>query len=253
MTDGTNDYVNTGRSTAAVEVEWNSGTNPSDYLATGKYTYGYFLGTTSTSQTPPSGGVFSNADIALATWFPVLGRLYREGSTYYFSKYYSYPEEVRIAGAFLPERHLQVTEYPATYTGTGWDMFTEIANTTLQGHTDYGDQTKWDKLVHATTPADSFVTWEEITRLSGVRIGQDLKLTPVANTGVEVLSYYANAGGYQFDLQDYFAYNKEYLSFPLTDEVDIINVYGHYNINAESNLTNINPFYVNTAVTWEEQ
>ena len=259
VTDGTDDIVNTGRSTAAVEVQWNTGSaNPSAYLADGKYTYGYFLGTTSESQNPPSGGVFSDSDITTATWFPVLGRLYREGSNYYFSKYYSYPEEVRIAGSFLPERHLQVTEYPATYANTGWDMFTEIENSTLQTHTDYGDQTKWDKLIDNNTPiTDSnyypFVTWEEITRLSGVRVGQDLKLTPVANTGVEVLSYYANAGGYQFDLQDYFAYNKEYLSFPLTDEVDIINVYGHYNINSESTLTNINPFYVNTAVTWEEQ
>ena len=249
--DGTNDFVNTGRSTGAVQVQWNSGTNPSTYLANGKYTYGYFLGTTSASPNPPAGGVFTDSDIQQTSWFPVLGRLYREGSNYYFSKYYSYPEEVKIAGAFLPERHLQVTEYPATYAGTGWEMFTEIANTTLQGHTSYGDQTKWDKL--DTSNTSSFVTWEEITRLSGVRIGQNLKLTPIANTGVEVLSYYANAGGYQFDLQDYFAYNKEYLSFPLTDEVDIINVYGHYNINSQSTLTSINPFYVNTAVTWEEQ
>jgi len=248
---GTNDVVSTGRSTAPVEVEWNTGTNPSTYLADGKYTYGYFLGTTSASQAIPTNGVFTDSDIVQTSWFPVLGRLYREGNNYYFSKYYSYPDEVRIAGSFLPERHLQVTEYPATYAGTGWEMFTEIANTTLQTHTDYGDQTKWDKL--DTSNTSSFVTWEEITRLSGVRIGQDLKLTPVTNTGVEVLSYYANAGGYQFDLQDYFAYNKEYLSFPLTDEVDIINVYGHYNINSEPTLTNINPFYVNTAITWEEQ
>lgn len=251
VTDGTNDFVNTGRSTGAVQVQWNTGTNPSTYLADGKYTYGYFLGSTSASPSPPANGVFTDSDIQQTSWFPVLGRLYREGSNYYFSKYYSYPEEVKIAGAFLPERHLQVTEYPATYAGTGWEMFTEIANTTLQGHTSYGDQTKWDKL--DTSNTSSFVTWEEITRLSGVRIGQNLKLTPVSNTGIEVLSYYANAGGYQFDLQDYFAYNKEYLSFPLTDEVDIINVYGHYNINSQPTLTSINPFYVNTAVTWEEQ
>ena len=252
---GTDDFVNTGRSTAPVEVDWNTGTNPSTYLtSSGKYTYGYFLGTT-TAQTIPTNGVFTDAEISETSWFPVLGRLYRKDvggvAKYYFSKYYSYPDEVEIAGAFLPERHLQITEYPATYANTGWDMFTEIQNSTLQTHTSYGDQTKWDKL--DTSDTNSFVTWEEITRLSGVRVGQNLKLTPVANTGVEVLSYYANAGGYQFDLQDYFAYNKEYLSFPLTDEVDIINVYGHYNINSESTLTNINPFYVNTAVTWEEQ
>lgn len=253
VTDGTNGYVNTKRSTGAVEVEWNTGTTPSVYLADGKYTYGYFLGTTSsaTISSIPSNGTLTDNDIAGTTWFPVLGRLYREGNKYYFSKYYSYPDKVIIAGAFLPERHLQITEYPATYAGTGWEMFTEIANTTLQGHTSYGDQTKWDKL--DTSDTSSFVDWEEITRLSGVKVGQNLKLTPIANTGTEILSYYVDRGGYQFDLQDYFAYNKEYLSFPLTDEVDIINVYGNYNINSESTLTDIKPFYVNTAITWEEQ
>ena len=249
-----NDYVNTKRSTTRKQVYWNTGVNPGSYLADGKYTYGYFLGTAPGDGNPPSpppGGVFADSNINDSTWFPVLGRLSREGSNYYFSKYYSYPEEIYISGAFLPERHLQLKEYAAAYSTTGWEMFEEISNTSLASHIDYGDQTKWDKL--DTSNQSSFVTWEEITRLSGVRVGQDLKLTPIANTGVEILSYYANAGGYQFDLQDYFAYNKEYLSFPLTDEVDLINVYGHYNINSENNLANINPFYVNTAVTWEEQ
>ena len=77
-----------------------------------------------------------------------------------------------------------------------------------------------------------------------------MKLTPVANTGNEILAYYGGPGGYQFDLQDYFAYNKEYLSFPLTDEVDILNIYGHYDI---SQAPTPAPFFVNTALTWEEQ
>ena len=250
VSDGTNDYVNTGRSTGAVRVQWGTGTNPGSFLtSSGKYSYGYFLATTSST----AAGAWTGADSEVVTgsYFPVLGRLYRSGSNYYFSKFYSYPDEVYIVGKFLPERHLAMTEYPGTYSGNGWEMFNEITNTTLQGHTDYGDQTKWDKLDSGNS--SSMVTWEEITRLSGVRIGQDLKLTPVPDTGIEVLSYYANAGGYQFDLQDYFAYNKEYLSFPLTDEVDTINVYGHYNINSETTLTSINPFYVNTSLTWEEQ
>jgi hypothetical protein len=99
-------------------------------------------------------------------------------------------------------------------------------------------------------------TWEDITRLSGVRVSQDLALTPIAGTGVEILSYYAGQGGYQFDLESYFAYNKEYLSFPLTDEVDIINFFGHYDISNESigsTVPSDNPFKVNNALTWEEQ
>jgi len=113
------------------------------------------------------------------------------------------------------------------------------------------DQTKWDRLEN-----DGLVTWEDITRLSGVRIGQDLGLTPVPGTGVEILSYYANQGGYQFNLESYFAYNKEYLSFPLTDEVDIINFFGHYDIsgkNVGDASPSANPFKVNNALTWEEQ
>jgi hypothetical protein len=83
-----------------------------------------------------------------------------------------------------------------------------------------------------------------------------MALTPIPNTGVEILSYYAAQGGYQFDLESYFAYNKEYLSFPLTDEVDIINFFGHYDISnkplGSADPTN-NPFKVNNALTWEEQ
>ena len=186
----------------------------------------------------------SESDYALSTVFPVLGRLYKEGGNWYFAKLFSYPENIYITGYFLPERSLSMGAYVDA--STEYDVFEE-ENVTNGNHSSSSDQSKWDKLEN-----DNLVTWEEITRLSGVRVGQDMKLTPIADTGNEILAYYGGAGGYQFDLQDYFAYNKEYLSFPLTDEVDILNIYGHYDINQVA-AADVKKFNVNTALTWEEQ
>ena len=234
----TNFYVNTKNSTLPVEIGFATPLT----LDNGKYRYGYFLGTTDAS-TAATGWTAGTTDPA--TYTPILGKLYRENSKYYFEKYESYPENIYIVGFFIPERHLVVNEQGVP------SEFILSSTSGVRGSTASTDQTKWDRL-----QTDTLVTWEDITRLSGVRIGQDMALTPVPGTGIEILSYYATQGGYQFDLEAYFAYNKEYLSFPLTDEVDIINFFGHYDISNKSigstDPTN-NPFKVNNALTWEEQ
>jgi hypothetical protein len=211
-------------------------------IADGDYRYGYFMGTKDQS-VAATGWTEGTTDPS--AYEPILGKLYRVGSQYFFEKYNSYAENIYIVGLFLPERHLTLSN-----AGVASD-FTLSSTSGVFGSTSSTDQTKWDRL-----EADSLVSWEDITRLSGVRIGQDLDLTPVADTGIEILSYYVNPGGYQFDLKDYFAYNKEYLSFPLTDEVDIINIQGHYDISNKvigSADPASNPFKVNNALTWEEQ
>jgi hypothetical protein len=237
-TNGSIPYVDTGNSTLGVEVDFT--TDPS-YVLNGEYRYGYFLGTNDQSAANSFGN--TDGEIVSGTFFPILGKLKREGTTWTFSKLFSYPQSVYVVGNFLPERHLGLNEYVAS----GYELFSNvsISGPGVPTHTDSTDQTKWDKLEDA-----QIVNWEEIARLSGARIGQDFSLTPIADTGNEVLAYYATTGGYQFDLQDYFAYNKEYLSFPLTDEVDIISVYGHYDINQNTTPA---PFYINTSITWEEQ
>ena len=235
-------YVNTKTSTLPVEVGF--ATAPTGVLADGAYRYGYFMGTRqislATGFDPTDDG-----DYTTGTMFPVLGKLKRVGNEYFFSKLFSYPEPIYIVGYFLPERSLSLGDYEND--ANGYDFYSEQAAPSGTGneHSDSTDQSKWDKL-----QSNSTVTWEEITRLSGARVGQDMKLTPVPDTGNEILAYYGGTGGYQFDLQDYFAYNKEYLSFPLTDEVDILNIYGHYDISQNATPA---PFYVNTALTWEEQ
>jgi hypothetical protein len=239
-----NSFVNTKNSTLPVEVGF--ATPP--VLANGKYRYGYFLATTDQS-TAATGWTEGTSDPALYT--PVLGKLYRENNKYYFEKYESYPEDIYIVGLFVPERHLTINAQGLLaeiilnqYTSDGGAKNSNNTYIGILGSTGSSDQTKWDRLQFETLSPGSTATnittanaprltvWEDITRLSGVRVGQDLALTPIASTGVEILSYYATQGGYQFDLESYFAYNKEYLSFPLTDEVDIINFFGHYDISA---------------------
>lgn len=233
-------YVDTKTSTLPTKVAFEGG-DPTDILpAVGRYRYGYFMGskdlTAASGFDPTADGSYS-----AATLFPVLGKLERKSDGYYFSKLFSFPESIYITGYFLPEKMLSMGQYDAA----GYSIFANEGVTT-NNHSGSSDQSKWDKLQN-----DDIVTWEEITRLSGARVGQDMKLTPIANTGNEILAYYGGPGGYQFDLQDYFAYNKEYLSFPLTDEVDILNIYGHYDITQPTATPA--PFFVNTALTWEEQ
>lgn len=233
-----NQYVNTKNSTLPVQVGF--ATPPA--LDVGKYRYGYFLGTTSQSTASTGWTVGTTSPSA---YTPILGKLFRTSAGYFFEKFFSYPEDLYIVGLFVPERHL-------TLSSAG--VFSEqvlSAGSGILGSSASTDQTKWNRL-----ETDGLATWEDITRLSGVQIAQDLDLTPIPDTGNEILSYYANAGGYQFDLQDYFAYNKEYLSFPLTDEVDIINLQGHYDISVQalgSATPGTAPFKVNNALTWEEQ
>jgi len=240
--DSAKNFVNTKTSTLPAKVAFASNNNPTNILSENDvYRYGYFIGTRDTTAA-------NNFDAANLTdygngvYFPVIGRLFRKNGEYFFAKLFSYPEPVFITGYFLPERHLSL----GSYDGSGYDVF-EQQTVTAKNHKNFADQSKWDKLEN-----DNIVTWEEITRLSGVRVGQDLKLTPIAETGNEILAYYGNPGGYQFDLQDYFAYNKEYLSFPLTDQVDILNLYGHYDINSVD-MAQVNSFGLNSALSWEEQ
>ena len=241
-----NPYVNTKNSTLPVKVGFvdNGGVGTAPALGVGKYRYGYFLGTTQQG-TAAAGWTVGSTEPS--PYVPILGKLFQTSAGYFFEKFSSYPEDIYIVGYFIPERHLVISSAGA---------FTEIVLSSgtglgLSGSSSSTDQSKWNRL-----QTDTLANWEDITRLSGVQIAQDLALTPVADTGNEILAYYSGGGGFQFDLQDYFAYNKEYLSFPLTDEVDIINLQGHYDISALP-LASATPasafFKVNSALTWEEQ
>jgi len=88
----------------------------------------------------------------------------------------------------------------------------------------------------------------EKERLSSIRISQ-VSATPIPTTGIEIASYYTSTGAQDFDLGAYFDYNKEYISFPLTDELQTL-----YLSSASREIETGSPLLLMSAsLTWEEQ
>lgn len=85
--------------------------------------------------------------------------------------------------------------------------------------------------------------------LSSIKISPQVR-APIPKTGTIVASLFIPASGEDFDLSSYFDYNKEYLSFPLTNVVESLFVVGSseglYNSGAPIATTN-------ASITWEEQ
>jgi hypothetical protein len=179
----------------------------------------------------PIGGFETNPTVQESA---ILVRFFRRGSDIFVQNYSAQSEPFSVFGLLLPVR-----------------MYTFNAQGTIQPftgdftHTKYEDQKKWNE--------SAFVgTFESVAQLSGASVSQDFRLSPVADTGSIVFSLYTNQGGSQFDLTDYFAYNKEYLSFPLTNEVDIISAYAMWESTSSSSQP-VNTISVVNSITWEEQ
>lgn len=83
-------------------------------------------------------------------------------------------------------------------------------------------------------------------RLSSVFVS-NVNQTPIPDTGGVITSVFLSPGAEQFDLSAYFDFNKEYLSFPLTNEVE--SIYLAAALSGESDTTG----EINTSITWEEQ
>jgi hypothetical protein len=88
----------------------------------------------------------------------------------------------------------------------------------------------------------------EKERLSSVEISQRAA-TPIPGTGTELASYYNAVGAQDFDLATYFDYNKEYISFPLTDALETL-----YLATFSTQPNAVTPKYsISASLTWEEQ
>ena len=179
----------------------------------------------------PLGGFPANPGVQE---FPVLVRVFKRGGALYIQNYSSQNESVSVYGLLLPVRMYTFNSAGSITAFTG--DFT---------HAKYEDQNKWNE----TELVGSF---ESIAQLSGASVSQDFRLSPVANTGSTIFSLYTNPGGSQTDLSDYFAYNKEYLSYPLTNEVDIIRAYGLWETTTATSQPS-NTLSVVNSLTWEEQ
>ena len=100
----------------------------------------------------------------------------------------------------------------------------------------------------------------ELERLSSINITNELR-TPIPGTGTQVTTFFIGSGGFQFDLSPYFNYNKDYLSYPLTNKIDSLYLTStsvDKYISAADGLGDPNGAAVLrssvlTSLTWEEQ
>lgn len=158
----------------------------------------------------------SNDGEGIYGWFranvgSVFGYLYREGGSYYFNMLETYSDDVVLLSgiAFLAD-----------------------------GRFDFNG---------ATLSVDSEDTIQK-ERLSSVFVSTQIQ-TPIPKTGIEVASFFLKEGADMFDLLNYFDYNKDYLSFPLTDKVESV-----YLAASSIQASNTNPVAeISSSLTWEEQ
>ena len=94
-------------------------------------------------------------------------------------------------------------------------------------------------------------TVSEKEGLSSVVIAVNSQVS-IPSTGINIATLYVQPGTDQFDLSTYFDYNKEYLSYPLTDNLESI----YFEIDNEE-VSPVNAItssgLISLGVTWEEQ
>jgi hypothetical protein len=82
--------------------------------------------------------------------------------------------------------------------------------------------------------------------LSSVQIRDDAQV-PIPRTGINIATLYLQEGTEQLDLLSYFDYNKEYLSYPLTDQTETL----YLMVDSDTSANTSDP--VSVGLTWEEQ
>ena len=99
------------------------------------------------------------------------------------------------------------------------------------------------KVVTSTTSESS------LDNLSSVLINPQIR-SPIPKTGTSIATLFVPASGEDYDLSSYFDYNKEYLSFPLTDKIESLFICG-----SSSKAYGIGSTIgeISSSITWEEQ
>ena len=88
-----------------------------------------------------------------------------------------------------------------------------------------------------------------LDQLSSVKINPQIR-APIPKTGTVVASLFVPASGESFDLATYFDYNKEYLSFPLTNVVESLYLCASSTTDYNSSTAQAS---ISASLTWEEQ
>ena len=174
----------------------------------------YLLSSTDTDYLAQNGdftyGYFRASLNGSETLISVLGRLEKSNDNYYF-----YPTEI--------------------YNGTL--VLASAASFLKEGVFD----------PQGATLTSSETTFEK-ERLSSVEVALRAQ-TPIPGTGTELASYYIAPGAEEFDLATYFDYNKEYISYPLTDQLETLFL-ATFSNNVNSASAQVS---LSASLTWEEQ
>jgi len=96
-----------------------------------------------------------------------------------------------------------------------------------------------------TTDSNDEQNSEEIERLSSIKVVEKQQ-RPIVGTGTKVGSFFLEKGSDYYDLSPYFDYNKDYISFPLTDIPDNL----FFTLKTDDTSWTGK---VGVALTWEEQ
>jgi hypothetical protein len=179
---GVNTAINIGKRGKKILLPSAEITESGTYLSEGQKTYGYFRYT-----------VVGDTSGAAAT---MLGLLQKENGNYFFSASEVTIDDLNIRGSFLRVGNYSGPVNPADNEGDGSDL-------------------------SGTVEAPGFNGFfsSSLSRLSAVNIDTEQR-SPIPGTGTVVTTLFAPNSGAEFNLQSYFDYNKDYLSFPLTDLVD---------------------------------
>jgi len=97
-----------------------------------------------------------------------------------------------------------------------------------------------------TTSAQSDFT---LAPLSSIKISPQLR-APIPNTGTVVSSIFVPPTGEAYDLSSYFDYNKEYLSFPLTNTIESLFLVASSKETYDASTASAS---MSASITWEEQ
>jgi hypothetical protein len=159
--------------------------------------------------------------------FPILGLLRKVSNIYTFTAENSYSAEVKLTGTFL---------YAGNY---GYDESGVIESIGVND-----------------IPA---LDLDKLARLSSININNEPR-TPIPGTGTQVTTFYVSPGSELYNLSPYFDYNKDYLSYPLTNKIDTlymtsVSVETNMNVDTsgEPDGNHIVKSSILASLTWEEQ
>ena len=88
-----------------------------------------------------------------------------------------------------------------------------------------------------------------LAQLSSIKVNPQIR-SPIPKTGTVVSSLFIPASGENYDLSPYFDYNKEYLSYPLTNVIESLYLCGSSQAPYDANNAVAD---VSASLTWEEQ